>query len=499
MKKLLSAVLVLTMLLSAVCMASAEDKPFNGEKVVVGVVTYTGALPGMARISEKLTEYTMEKYGLAVELQCFGFADYNQSATLMLTSGEQLDIFTALLLGYTASVNKDFTLDLEENDLMANYGKGILANVPKDYLDAARINGVLYGVPNMKDNAVGQSSFAIGAKYLDGIGYDYASKLADGAEIIYTDMAEINDIFAKLHEAFPDLYVFAPLSNLTQYMFYDPIGGDPYGVLLDPVNSLQVENLFASQVFHDYCKQVYDWNQAGYISKDALTSDVTGSQCVKAGTAMSYPTATKPGIKAQESGLSAQEMIIFQTGADFTSSSGIAGMPWCINSNTEIPEAAMTILDGFYSDPVMSNLLCWGEEGVEYQKMEDGHITFADGIDANNSEWYTSVNWEMPNQFIAHIWNGDTLDLWERMAKFNNESLLSKASGFTFDNSEVAAEYTALTSVYDEYITTLLFGFVDPDDAAEGIPAFVEALTKNGLDTYMAAKQTALDAWAAAK
>ena len=173
----------------------------------------------------------------------------------------------------------------------------------------------------------------------------------------------------------------------------------------------------------------------------------------------------------------------------------IAGMPWCINSNTADPVAAMKVLNALYTDPYLSNLLCWGEEGVEYVKTDDGHITFAEGVDAQNSEYYNNVNWQTPNQFIAEIWEGDSLDIWDRMEDFNANSVKSKALGFSFDNSAVASAYTALTNVYKEYVLALTYGFTNPDT---GIPELVEALKSAGLDDYIAAKQEALDAWAEA-
>ena len=125
----------------------------------------------------------------------------------------------------------------------------------------------------------------------------------------------------------------------------------------------------------------------------------------------------------------------------------------------------------------------------------DGHIVFADGIDAQTSEYYNNVNWQMPNQFIARIWEGDSLDLWERMQNYNDNALASKAMGFTFDNSDVSGEYTALTNAYSEFQRQLELGFMNPD---EGIPQLVERLKAAGLDDYIAEKQAQLNAWAEA-
>jgi len=464
--------------------------------VVMAYMNWSGSPAGLTRIQEAISEYTIEKYGIQVELEIMDAASYSQEMTLMLSSGEQVDLFNAITIGYTSSVNKGYCLDLEEEDLIRTYGSGILDTLNADFVDACRISGVLYGLPQQRDMAIGMFGVAIGAEYLDAIGFDYNSMYEEGEEVIYSDFAAIDSIFAQLHEAFPEKYVFTPQeATLSQGPEVDAIGGDTYGVLLDPINSLEVSNLYSSDIFKEFCTMFYNWNRAGYISADALTDDTSATSHAKAGNAMAYFTATKPGIKQQESNLCGREMIVFQMGNDFMKSSAVAAMPWCINSGTEDPAAAMQILEGFYTDPYMSNLLCWGEEGVEYQKMDDGHITFADGVSAENSEYYNNVNWELPNQFIAEIWEGDELDVWERMDDFNNKSTKSKALGFAFDNSAVASEYTALYNVYQEYVFQLMYGYVDPE---VGIPEMVSKLEAAGLQKYMDAKEAALREWAEA-
>ncbi len=467
----------------------------NGETIVMAFMNWKGMPAGTERISQKISEYTMEKYGVNVELQILDAASYAQNMKLMLSSGEQVDIFNSVMVGYNACINNGYTLDLEENGLLQTYGQGIIDTFGDDYIDACRVNGTVYGLPTRKDDATGLFGIAIGAEYLDGIGYDYKSLYAsEGDEVLFSKTDEITSIFTQLHEKFPDLYVFSPQdATISQSMKVDALGGDNFGVLLDPENSLVVEDLFSSDTYYNLIKLFYDWNQAGFISKDALTDTNAATLQVLSGNAMAYATATKPGIKQQETNLCGREMIIFQCGEDFLKSNSIAGTPWCINSGTEYPELAMTVLNGFYTDPVLSNLLLWGEEGTEYVKTDDGHIKFPEGIDADSSEYYNNVNWELPNQFIAEVWEGDSLDIWDRMTAFNSESTTSKALGFSFDNSAVASEFTALTNVYNEYGKALLFGFTDPD---VGIPEFEARLKEAGLEKYMAAKQEALDAWA---
>ena len=120
------------------------------------------------------------------------------------------------------------------------------------------------------------------------------------------------------------------------------------------------------------------------------------------------------------------------------------------------------------------------------------------GVDGTTAEYYHSMNWELPNSYIAHSWVGDPLDLGEKIMEFNDGARKSLALGFTFDNSDLITEYTALQNVYDEYAKALLYGFVDPDDPEKGIAAFNDALYAVGLQKYMDAKAEALAEWAEA-
>ena len=107
-----------------------------------------------------------------MELQIIDSAAYGDDMKLMLSSGEQMDIFNTCILGYSTCINNEYVLDLEEDDLFAKYGAGIRDYVREDYIDACRVGGTLYGVPPIKDYAIQTQAVCIGQEYLDGIGYD---------------------------------------------------------------------------------------------------------------------------------------------------------------------------------------------------------------------------------------------------------------------------------------------------------------------------------------
>jgi len=482
---------------SAVEKAIAGYKSGNMPTVTLCFGNFAGKPAGVDRIGAAMSKITEEKLGIKVELTIDSIGALSQQMNLDLASGNAPDLFNGLLAGFMASVNSGYLYDLEENGLLDTYGAGIKECFKEIELNGCRVNGTLYGIPVKKDDAAGQFGISIPAEYLDTIGYDYASKYKnEGDEIIYTDLDEIEGILTKLKEAYPDKTTFFmdATSVMSQCLVIDNIGNDYFGALCDPVNSLEVTNPFEDQQYYDLCKRMYHWNHdLGFFSMDAATTDVATTVQVKSGSLCAYKTATKPGIKQQESNLCGMPVIIFQCGPDFKKASTYGTMPWVMNHATEDPIAAMLVLNELYTNPDLMTLFCWGEEGKEWKETGDGHITFADGVDAQNSEYYNNTNWELPNQFIARIWEGDELTLWERMQSFNDNADTSKAMGFTWDNSDVSNEYSALTNVYEEYRKQLELGFVDPEVV---IPEMVERMKAAGLEKYMQAKADALKTWA---
>lgn len=250
---------------------AGEDSVYFDERqhLVVAFPTWTGAPVDTEMVTEKVNEILTEKYNIEVEFQISDSGSYKQNMTLALSGGEQIDIMSTLFAGYSTMVNQGYLMDLEEDNIFQNYGQGITEVIGKEYIDACRVDGVLYGVTNTRDYAVGRGCMAVGTEYLEGIGYE----IPEGTdEIIPITAEELEDIFARLHEKYPDLEVYRPAAvDLVQQTLIDQIGGDNFGVILGDSEELKVVNLFESEEYKNFCKRVYNWNQLGYISKDAST------------------------------------------------------------------------------------------------------------------------------------------------------------------------------------------------------------------------------------
>ena len=477
MKKRILA-LLLVVALAAFMLSACADRDGDVENLVMAMMTWV--LPQDVSVVEAaLNEVLGPRYGINIELLVMDAAAYQQNTGLMLASGEQIDVMSSLFAGYVNMQNQGYLLDLEEDNLLQEHGAGIVEALGGwDIVNGARIGGVLYGLPTNVDHAAGRGAFAVGTQYLEAINYPLPNP---NNQIIRITIDEFDNILSQIHEAFPDLETIRPLmpGNIGHYFPIDNLGPDPFGVLIDPANDLTVTNFFASQEWRRFTDMTRSWNERGFISGDAETDDTPVTALVSSGRLMAYFTGGKPGIVAQETGLCAQPMTIFQTGPDFMAANAVARFPWVMPYTTANPEKAMTLMRAIYTDPEISNILIWGVEGTHYEVQPTGHIGFAAGVDAGTSGWFNNVAWAMPNQFIAHVWEGNDLDLAQQTINFNGNAMQSKAFGFIFNSTPVQNEIAAVTNVYTELVGSVGLGFVDP---ATGIAQLNERLEAAGLN-----------------
>ena len=203
------------------------------QTIVLNWFTWTGSPNGLDRIEEKMNELTIPELNLAVEMQVTDFASRSQQLTLAISGGEQLDIINTNGLGYNVGIANGYYWNLEEDNLLSTYGSGIIETMGMDDIDACRDSeGILYGLPQQKENGQGRYSLAVvtedlkaAEEYMDLVP-DYDSPCWE-----VNGLTDIVTIVKALKEARPDKDAFCP-SSLYSWTDID-ILGDSFGVLGD--------------------------------------------------------------------------------------------------------------------------------------------------------------------------------------------------------------------------------------------------------------------------
>lgn len=432
------------------------------------------AMEDFPLVEEQIRQIVREKLQIHLDIILNTPSDPSTQLNTLLVKGQQVDIFYA---GGKKYYENGQLLDITE--LLEAYGQGIIDAVGREYLEFGKINGRQYGLLNNRD-------------YASASGISFRKDLLEKYQIDIrqiTNFDDLTEIFRVIKANEPDMFCVAPMF----ITHGDNLGGS-YGILQDGSQELKVVNFYETADFEEQVRRFRQWYLDGYLSDSAFMGNAARRTLVKDGKLFSYIGMLKPGMDVQESNLCTRETVSVQLSDTWLHSSIYNSGQWRINSSCEDPVAAMKLLNLLYTDEELMNLLCWGIEGKHYVVLEDGSIDYPEGVYPNTTGYSFNLNWKLPNQFIAHIWKGDSPTVWEDMKTFNNTAKKSPAFGFTFDNTSTWVEQEAVDAVCDVYLEGFRAGMLDPDTV---LPGFIQAMKEAGVDRIIEEKQRQLDDWLA--
>ena len=486
MKRTLALLLTLVMLVSGISLAAAEEK----ETIQVAYLLAMNPAEERALVQDAVNVRLAELgYDFQIEFVCIDFASWATQINLMLTDGS-VDLFNACFMS-SLSVLADQGSLAPVDELFAQYGQGILTSLG-DYIECARVGGVLYGAP--KVNAFSTAlMFLMDQKICDEVGID--------PEAI-TDFDTLTAALKTVHAAYPDMTMIA---NGKTGSYLDTVNTDllgtsyPLGGLLlgeDPAN-LTVQNYYASQTFTTLLSYTKSWAEEGFFMKDPLNAQDGSMAYLSNGQAfgsfVSYSDEAT-ALSVQENAVGKELYAAQITQNAWATTNNVAGMTWCIPALSEHQVAATQFLNLLFTDTGIANLVCNGIEGVHYTVTDAGNITYAGDLNAMSTGWPSGMGTFWPNICITYPWTPDPADVYDRWLASNDTCEKSPALGFTFDSSVVSDEVAACTTVVDKYVNALLLGIGDTDATYQ---ALLTELDASGINDIIAAKQEQLNAWAA--
>ncbi len=451
------------------------------------VVAYpTGAafyVQDQKMVEDAVNQIVKEKLDMEIDFKVM-LSNYEEEISSMMAGQQQLDV-----LFCTNDMQAEMRMNHELyqlDELLEKYGQGIVKEIGKQGIDTSRIQGELYGLPNNRDYATGWNGYILRKDILD----KYHIKKEE-----ITDMEALEKVFAVVKAGEPQMEIldcdgYTLLDN--QY-YVSGSGYMPFGVHMDYGREEELKNLFHTEEYREALKRLYRWKQCGYIHKEITDFPISIDYKMYTGSLFAYGCKGKPGIEQQEKMSHGKEVVFVQLGENSLSGNSGAALTWGISSNTISPEKSMQLLNLFYTDSDIMNLFSYGVEGVHYVKKADGHITFPAGKNINP---FIGESWKMPNQFITYVWEGNPLDLWEDMRRFNEESFHDCEYGFNFDITPVYTEYMELENIYMRYRIILENAMVDPE---EGLDQLNRELDANFIDEVIKEKQRQYEEWKSKK
>ena len=499
MRKLLSMILALAMVLALVPAAMADDAYTldiywvgNGDNEAV-----------RAGVEEAVNADIEPLIGAKVSYHIIGWGDWNDKAINALQSGEKMDlIFTADWEGYGVEVSGGLLMPLD--DLLEKYGQGIKETLPQTFLDGVKVNGVLYGIPTNKELCVPEG-LIINKTAANAIGWDVQP---DDPTIKTT--ADLEPWLEKYKAAYPEKYPYLMDGQAGRWADepwcpdWAGMGSNSIAMKMAKQENGEFDetiySIFATPEQEEHIRLMYKWGKAGYISPDAALTSFDYNGTFGRGDFLAFSQPLKGnGIKANEMYAANHttdfECVEITLQPKYVVTTHAGGSMFGIPVTCKNPEAAMKYLNLMHSDATLVNLMLFGAEGVNYTKVNDQQVELTD------QNWYGVHGgaWTVGNTKLQYVLTSEDPQKNALLQSYADDAIATASLGFRFVKDNVADQIAAVDSVVSEMANPLMCGQVDPDDPALGIEALKTALTDAGMDEIIAEVQTQYDAWKAAQ
>ena len=450
---------------------------------------------GFYRMEDALNEMMEKDIGVHVTFVPTGLMESQQDATLMISSGEQLDVCMTAFTSLSNLVEKGLILPLDEyTDLIPD----ILELAPSK-TQGCTYQGKLYGLPTCADPVFNQYGYLMKKQYADKYGFEIDD------ETVYTldDLSEMFDTVAEGEgEGF---YMFAPWNNTYEPLNYSYFpcclltGSYSGGVLMlnRDFKDLTVYDFFETEEYKELCERIYGWAQKGYVAQDAAIDSEYAYRAFQDNYLgnFGYVETTVDLLNTNDWN---QEMVQLHIVPPHIKSIGCA-INWNVPITSAHPDKAVEAINYLFKNVDAANLIQYGFEGEEYEIVEDNGSNQVIKFLAEDT---STLPYQNPyglwgNRFAMYQVYPAAIDRMARQLETQEsipDELIVGASGYSFDSSSVSAEIAAVETVMEQYCLSFNAGSLNPDEA---LPEFIDALKAAGIDKIIAENQKQLDEWAA--
>ena len=497
MKKLISLVLALCLVLSVVSFASAEGP------VTIRVYrnSYMGSLDeGAIQKVEDAINARLAELGsnVAVDIHEFVDGEYSDKVNNALIAQEADLIWTA-----------NWKQTIGCNELYASKGAYDLSallpgttlwdSMPAWYWEAARYDGKDYYVPVYKEGAEG---------YMIKVLESNAELAGFTPEEFVADIEGQADTYARLKALEPYMekalnagvkYPIAMAGTAMFYRFYldkyDFVDNALGAILGVDQSTNELINTLQTEDFKAYCTMMAEWGEKGYVNVDDEIGGVTSSGTTQTQDWLFCWWTAVPNNEESEGRDGGQAESFAKVTENWGRSTTTLGSCYAVSASVseEVAKACVEFLGYLFTDKAVADLYTYGIEGEDYI-LEDGKVNYnADGI----TKLYHHDAWCSTSVKPLTLTVDEPDNKVAMYDDFNNAANGTVASGFRPDHTAVEAKYTALIGVIDEFGKALELGAYGVDGVESTIAEYQAKLDEAGYQDVLAEYQRQYNEWKA--
>ncbi|MGG3280240.1 ABC transporter substrate-binding protein [Paenibacillus solani] len=483
--KLISIMCVLTLLMTALAACgSKSDSPASDSSNsssspddVPTLVWWTigGQVPNnFDKAVAAMNEYTAEKIGVKVDIKVASWGEWETKINTIVNTGEPFDIMFTNGSKYNQQVAMGSFADI--TDLVQSETPDLYKFIPEKVWDGSKVGGKIYSVPTYKDSSLTQYW---------GFDHTYVEKYGIDVPNIKT-LKDLDKPFHDMKAGEGKSFYPLPMTQSEGlngfFNGYDDmaLGLGPVGVKADDA-SRKVISVLEQPDIMDNLKMLHQWYKDGIINPDAPTKPEADK---------GKPFLSAQGFPGAEIGWQinngVEQYDIVQNYGPIYTTTTIQGSLNAISANSKYKKEALKYLELVNTDSKLRNMLAYGEEGVDFQKIDGEKV-----IERISDTW-PLASYTQGTFFNMATNKGAPEDQWEQVKKLNEQAFASSLLGYSMDITNLSTEVANTKAVWDKYRYELLTGASDPEKM---VPKIVSELKAAGMDTIMETAQEQIDAF----
>lgn len=485
MKKTLSLLLAVLMLLSFAPMASAE------EALPEVVVYMMGDKPqDCDMVMEKVNEILKEKLGCTMSMNFVGWADWGTAYQLLLTGGNKIDlIYNASWASDKDYARKGAFMDL--TDLVEEAAPELWDLIPMEAWEYATINtengSIIYCIPTAYVTYI-----STGVQYRQDLCEKYNLPAPDSIENAYLYQKGIKENCPEMYANMDGGTVSWEIMKLDNlFLEYDESIGIMFGSVkeegetpsyakiekyISPDNEWFLQELETAKKWAD--EGFWDRNLAsnptddvgGYFNQGMVAMSYNGLNIDKVSGTVSTVYKDHPDWKVGFVPYGLKQGYVFHSSPTQDATA--------IPITSEHPELALKVVELIYTDKDLMQLFSYGVKDVHYTLDENGAYVATDAASNYGTYAMNTWAWKRTDFFLDGAATEEGKAVNELRATMAEATPLLPNS-FSFDRTPVEAKVAAVEQVITQYLTPLRYGLTNNLEA--DLATFFEKANAAGL------------------
>lgn len=432
---------------------------------------------------------------IELELVLFDHEEYQSRILEKMDSDEAWDIaFTGNEMNdYVTGAASRYYAPLDE--VLSAEAKELYQEIPDYAWKTLTVNGEIYAVPNRCLWAAAEGYYIrsdLAEKYGFLCQTDAVTPIS-ALETFFQDITKEEDTYGTYAGQ-----TFRWSSELLTNGLTGLGGIESLGVIRETDDSLTVVNQFETEEFREYCYRMKQWNQEGYLRKDAAVFSMNPSavaQDKKSGRiAAEQPDYIAPGLEDKVSAdfgnqydfspvVTSEKVII---------SERILSAATAFNAKSENLEKAVKLIERVNTDSVLYNTFLYGIEGRHYNLTGSGQVRLVKKTGYGPGTAPALDPLAVGSQFNSYTIEGSNQEVWNESREWEDEAVKSRILGFNLKTNKISQEIADVSAVIDSELRLLDTGSADVD---EFLPQFLEKLEDAGSDRIIEECQKQLTQW----